>query len=186
MVWSITKRAPTSRFILRTQHRPVNEWQLSPDCVEPRGGRSLPISQVYTRNRLAERTGGKRVGRRIAPRWWIYTLIALSAVGQLRQAAGQTASANSLTEAQVRDKASNLLRQMTLDEKIAQLSQLPGFPVPEFKENVSKTLEEILKQVGAGSILWVSDPKEINRLQHVAVEQSRLHIPVLFGLDVIH
>jgi beta-glucosidase len=126
------------------------------------------------------------VGRRIAPRWWIYTLIALAVFVQLRQAAGQTASANSLTEAQVRDKASNLLRQMTLDEKIAQLSQLPGFPVPEFKESVSKTLEEILKQVGAGSVLWVSDPKEINRLQHVAVEQSRLHIPVLFGLDVIH
>jgi beta-glucosidase len=124
------------------------------------------------------------VGRRIAPRWWIHILIAL-AVGQLGQAAGQTPPAR-LTDAQVRDKASNLLRQMTLDEKIAQLSQLPGFPVPEFKENVSKTLEEILKQVGAGSVLWVSDPKEINRLQHVAVEQSRLHIPVLFGLDVIH
>jgi beta-glucosidase len=126
------------------------------------------------------------VGRRIAPRWWIYILMALAAVGQLGQAAAQTASANSPTDVQVRDKASNLLRQMTLDEKIAQLSQLPGFPVPEFKENVSKTLEEILKQVGAGSVLWVSDPKEINRLQHVAVEQSRLHIPVLFGLDVIH
>jgi beta-glucosidase len=126
------------------------------------------------------------VGRRIAPRWWIHILMALAAVGQLGQAAAQTASANSPTDAQVRDKASNLLRQMTLDEKIAQLSQLPGFPVPEFKENVSKTLEEILKQVGAGSVLWVSDPKEINRLQHVAVEQSRLHIPVLFGLDVIH
>lgn len=126
------------------------------------------------------------MGRRIAPRWWIYILMALAAVGQLGQAAAQTASANSPTDVQVRDKASNLLRQMTLDEKIAQLSQLPGFPVPEFKENVSKTLEEILKQVGAGSVLWVSDPKEINRLQHVAVEQSRLHIPVLFGLDVIH
>ena len=126
------------------------------------------------------------MGRRIAPRWWIHTLIALAAVGQLGQAAGQTPSANTLTDTQVRDKASNLLRQMTLDEKIAQLSQLPGFPVPEFKENVTKTLEEILKQVGAGSVLWVSDPKEINRLQHVAVEQSRLHIPVLFGLDVIH
>ena len=75
---------------------------------------------------------------------------------------------------------------MTLDEKIAQLSQLPGFPAPEFTENVKQPMEEILKQFGAGSILWVSDPKEINRLQHVAVEQSRLHIPVLFGLDVIH
>jgi beta-glucosidase len=126
------------------------------------------------------------VGRRIAPRWWIYILVVLAAAGQLRQAAGQTPSPNTLTDTQVRDKVSNLLRQMTLDEKIAQLSQLPGFPVPEFKENVSKPLDEILKQVGAGSILWVSDPKEINRLQHVAVEQSRLHIPVLFGLDVIH
>jgi beta-glucosidase len=47
-------------------------------------------------------------------------------------------------------------------------------------------MEQVLKQNGAGSILWVSDPKEINRLQHVAVEQTRLHIPVLFGLDVIH
>jgi beta-glucosidase len=116
----------------------------------------------------------------------MYFAIALAVIGQLGQAAGQTALPNSLTDAQVRDKVSNLLRQMTLDEKIAQLSQLPGFPVPEFKENINKPLEEILKQVGAGSVLWVSDPKEINRLQHVAVEQSRLHIPVLFGLDVIH
>ena len=96
------------------------------------------------------------------------------------------ASANPLTEQQVRDKASALLKQMTPDEKIAQLSQLPGLPAPEFRENVSQPMEEILKKYGAGSVLWVSDPKEIDRLQHVAVEQSRLHIPVLFGLDVIH
>jgi beta-glucosidase len=126
------------------------------------------------------------MGRPIALRWCIYFAIVLAVIGQLGQAAGQTALPNSLTDAQVRDKVSNLLRQMTLDEKIAQLSQLPGFSVPEFKENINKPLEEILKQVGAGSVLWVSDPKEINRLQHVAVEQSRLHIPVLFGLDVIH
>jgi beta-glucosidase len=76
---------------------------------------------------------------------------------------------------------------MTLQEKAAQLSQLPGFPLPEFKENADgKSMEDVLKEFGAGSILWVSDPKEINRLQHVAVEQTRLHIPVLFGLDVIH
>src|SRR2546423_7946316 len=39
---------------------------------------------------------------------------------------------------------------------------------------------------GAGSVLWVSDPKEINRWQHIAMDESRLHIPILFGLDVIH
>src|ERR1700733_2733989 len=97
-----------------------------------------------------------------------------------------TVSTNTSSETQIHDKAATLLQKMTLDEKIAQLSQLPGFAAPEFKENVSQTMEEILKQVGAGSILWISDPKEINRLQHVEVEQSQLHIPVLFGLDVIH
>ena len=101
-------------------------------------------------------------------------------------AQSNAASTNSLSEIQVHDKAAALLQQMTLDEKIAQLSQLPGLRAPEFKENVSEPMEEVLKQKGAGSILWVSDPKEINRLQHVAVEQTRLHIPVLFGLDVIH
>jgi len=78
------------------------------------------------------------------------------------------------------------LRQMTTQEKIAQLSQLPGFEISDFKQNVSQPIEDIIKQYGAGSVLWVSDPKEINRLQHIAVEQSRLHIPILFGLDVIH
>ena len=93
---------------------------------------------------------------------------------------------SSLTEAQIHDKAASLLQQMTLEEKAAQLSQLPGIPAQEFVENAGKPPEEVLKQFGAGSILWVSDPKEINRLQHVAVEQTRLHIPALFGLDVIH
>ena len=35
-------------------------------------------------------------------------------------------------------------------------------------------------------MLWVTDVKEINRLQHLAVEKSRLHIPLVIGYDVIH
>jgi len=127
----------------------------------------------------------------------VYVLIVVETLLlQPEQAATQTSGAraaetgglraNRLTEKQVRDKADHLLGEMTLDEKVAQLSQLPGMSVPEFQENVKQPTEEILKQFGAGSILWISDPKEIDRLQHVAVEQSRLHIPVLFGLDVIH
>jgi beta-glucosidase len=109
-----------------------------------------------------------------------------AAQSQPSRSVASSTSASVLTESQVRDKAATLLQQMTLDEKIAQLSQLPGMDTPEFKENVKEPMEEVLKKNGAGSILWVSDPKEINRLQHVAVEQTRLHIPVLFGLDVIH
>ena len=88
--------------------------------------------------------------------------------------------------AQSPPKASELLRQMTLEEKIAQLSQLPGFPIGEFMEQVGSPPEEVVRKYGAGSVLWVSDPKQINRWQHIAVDESRLHIPILFGLDVIH
>lgn len=87
--------------------------------------------------------------------------------------------------AQSHPNARQLLRQMTLEEKIAQLSQLPGFPLPEFLEQVGNP-EEVVRKYGAGSVLWVSDPKQINRWQHIAVDESRLHIPILFGLDVIH
>ena len=85
--------------------------------------------------------------------------------------------------AQAKPDAQDLLRQMTLQEKIAQLSQLPGFAL--VKDTGDKP-EDTVRKYGAGSVLWVSDPKEINRWQHIAVDESRLHIPILFGLDVIH
>ena len=88
--------------------------------------------------------------------------------------------------AQKPPNAQDLLQQMTLQEKIAQLSQLPGFPIPGFKETTGELPEEIVRKYGAGSVLWVPDAKEINRWQRIAVDESRLHIPILFGLDVIH
>ena len=87
--------------------------------------------------------------------------------------------------AQTHPSAKDLLRQMTLEEKVAQLSQLPGFDIPEFKEQVGDP-KDVVRKYGAGSVLWVKDPKEINIWQHIAVDESRLHIPILFGLDVIH
>ena len=82
--------------------------------------------------------------------------------------------------AQVNDRVNDLLRQMTLEEKIGQLTQL-GQYIPD-----TVPIDDRIRQGQVGSILWLSDPAEINRLQHIAVEQSRLHIPLLFGLDVIH
>jgi beta-glucosidase len=69
---------------------------------------------------------------------------------------------------------------MTLEEKIGQLSQLFDFPQ-------SKTpIDEEVSKGEVGSLLFVTDPVEINRLQHLAVEKTRLHIPLIFGFDVIH
>jgi len=87
-----------------------------------------------------------------------------------------------LTDQEVDKRVNALLQQMTLEEKIGQLAQLPG---AAFVPDAAKPEDRIRKGQG-GSVLWLSDPASINRLQHVAIEQSRLHIPILFGLDVIH
>jgi len=74
----------------------------------------------------------------------------------------------------------DLLHKMTLEEKIGQMSQI-ALNQPQ---DVSPDQRILNGQVG--SFLFVTDPNEINRLQHIAVERSRLHIPLIFGFDVIH
>src|SRR5262245_51309938 len=84
---------------------------------------------------------------------------------------------------QVEAKASNLLARMTLEEKVGQLSQY--FYLAELPAQAAFVEGEI-RAGRAGSLLFVADPRETNRLQRLAVEQSRLGIPLLFGFDVIH
>src|SRR5690242_7720723 len=72
-------------------------------------------------------------------------------------------------------RVNSLLAKMTLQEKLEQVQLLPDFLVTD---------QEVQK--GLGSVLSVTDPVQINRLQHIAVEQSRLHIPLLFAYDTIH
>ena len=78
-------------------------------------------------------------------------------------------------------RADALLKQMTLEEKIGQLNQAGATFAPGAPSD-----EELVRKGLAGSVLWISEPAAINRMQKIAVEQSRLHIPLLIGLDVIH
>ncbi len=82
-------------------------------------------------------------------------------------------------------RADALLKQMTLEEKIGQLNQAGAFHLPGRASGLPSADEQVRKGL-AGSVLWVSEPAAINRLQKIAVEESRLHIPLLIGLDVIH
>jgi beta-glucosidase len=79
----------------------------------------------------------------------------------------------------VHQRVEALLKQMTLEEKIGQLSQLFAF-------GPSKGIDDAVEKGQVGSLLFVTDPAEINRLQHLAVEKTRMHIPLIFGFDVIH
>jgi beta-glucosidase len=82
-------------------------------------------------------------------------------------------------EQAVRQRVDALLKEMTLEEKIGQLSQLFAFGPP-------KPIEEAVVKGQLGSVLFVTDPVVVNRYQHLAVEKTRMHIPLIFGFDVIH
>jgi beta-glucosidase len=83
----------------------------------------------------------------------------------------------------VRARVDALLAQMTIEEKAGQITQyFDFFRAPEEAKRVAAEVAA----GRAGSLLFVADPVEINRLQHIAVEETRLKIPVLFGYDVIH
>ncbi len=91
----------------------------------------------------------------------------------------QTATPPQLFTQATSQRANDLLRKMTLEEKIGQMTQLFVFAP-------SKDVDDRIAAGHMGSALFVTDPTEINRLQHIAVEKSRLHIPLIFGFDVIH
>lgn len=73
-----------------------------------------------------------------------------------------------------------LLAQMTLDEKIGQLNQLNG------SGWVSPDISGAIKGGAVGSILNEVNLETVNELQRIAVEENRLHIPLIFARDVIH
>ncbi|HVE61485.1 MAG TPA: beta-glucosidase BglX, partial [Chitinophagaceae bacterium] len=79
----------------------------------------------------------------------------------------------------------NLMNRMTLDEKIGQLN-LPsiGFDVtgPILSQNVS----EKIRKGNVGGVFNTFTPIAVRKLQDIAVKETRLKIPLLFGYDVIH
>jgi beta-glucosidase len=89
-----------------------------------------------------------------------------------------------------------LLGSMTTQEKAGQLTQYFSFTLPAGAEPdpalgldpgaQPRAVESALGRGEAGSLLFVTDPAEINRLQRLAVQGNRHGIPLLFGFDVIH
>ncbi len=87
------------------------------------------------------------------------------------------------------NKVDSLLSFMTLDEKIGQMNQYTGFwdvtgPVPENGTAADKYKH--LAEGKVGSMLNIHRTENARAVQKVAVEQSRLGIPLILGFDVIH
>jgi len=120
-----------------------------------------------------------------------------------RQASQSHDSNAQLADPKIEARVEKLLGQMTLDEKIGQLMQYndtgdgpaaAGAPVEQPQGIAAKNPETTSpvnsKQLAAtgrlGSMLNTVGKDRTNMYQHLAVEKSRLHIPLLFGADVIH
>ncbi|MEZ7516648.1 beta-glucosidase BglX [Flavobacterium frigidarium] len=82
-----------------------------------------------------------------------------------------------------------LMKQMTLEEKVGQMNQYNGFwdvtgPAP--KGGSAELKYEHLRKGWVGSMLTVRGVKEVRAVQKIAVEETRLGIPLIIGFDVIH
>lgn len=93
--------------------------------------------------------------------------------------------ADQLANPEIEKKVDALLRQMTLEEKVGQLAQYsagqptgPGTGMTNYDDMIAKG--------EMGALFNVVTSRDTNAYQHLAVEKSRLHIPLIFGLDVIH
>jgi beta-glucosidase len=98
---------------------------------------------------------------------------------------GLTAAKAAAPATSVDERVRGLLAQMTLEEKVGQLVQYSSPHALTGPGSVAE-LSPRIQAGGAGSLLNVIGAAETRKWQKIAVESSRLHIPLLFGLDVIH
>lgn len=114
-----------------------------------------------------------------------FILLFTIALGFSIQAMSQISNA----DMPINDRVEALLQRMTLEEKIGQMNQYTGFwdatgPVPKDDGNARKY--EHLRKGWVGSMLNVRGTEQVRALQRIAVEESRLGIPLIFGFDVVH
>jgi beta-glucosidase len=116
----------------------------------------------------------------------LLSLLLLAGSGWLSAAAQTSPVPNpQLASKEVNARVEALLKKMTLDEKIGQLVQYAaGYATGPGASNLH--YDELVARGQVGSMLNVVGAEAVNHYQHIAVEKSRLHIPILFGLDVIH
>jgi beta-glucosidase len=108
----------------------------------------------------------------------------LTAQGETPVSAVDSGGGN-FADPKVDARAEAILRSMSLEEKIGQLVQYSAGQ-PTGPGTGRTYYKDMIGHGQIGSLLNVIDTPLLNEYQHIAVEKSRLHIPLLFGLDVIH
>src|SRR6266545_2700482 len=142
-----------------------------------------PLGQGAEARLLEPRlAGGGAMGPRGRRAVTVAMIVALSSlvvggVGAAPQSSDESAlqPASQTADPGIERKVNNLLGQMTIDEKLQQLQLLSDGQITDADA-----------RAGVGSVFSLTDPAKINHFQQVAVNESRLHIPILFAYDTIH
>ena len=92
---------------------------------------------------------------------------------------------NALADAISEQKVEALLQKMTLEEKVGQLVQYSAGQ-PTGPGTGRTDYEDMIRKGEIGALFNITTARQVNAYQRMAIEGSRLHIPLLFGLDVIH
>lgn len=111
----------------------------------------------------------------------------LFALTALAMVACSTSPKMSKEEKEAFDFADQLIKKMTLQEKLGQLQQFVSSKGDVTgPDGEKRNVEEAIRQGTVGSFLSIRSKDEMWRLQKIAIEESRLGIPLIFGFDIIH
>ncbi len=119
-----------------------------------------------------------------------YLFVCFLAVSQILTAQKKPATTPVYKDprASIETRINDLLQRMTIEEKAGQLNQLNGgvFTGPAVNDAGQMGKVQMVRESKIGSFLNVTGVKETKNIQRVAVEETRLGIPILFAFDVIH
>ncbi|WP_428835655.1 beta-glucosidase BglX [Sphingobacterium ginsenosidimutans] len=96
-----------------------------------------------------------------------------------------SAAANAQNDPKMDQFIDQLMAKMTVEEKIGQLNLVTGGEATT-GTTVSTDVEAKIRNGQIGGIFSMSTPSKIRKTQEIAIKQSRLRIPIIFGMDVIH
>lgn len=91
-----------------------------------------------------------------------------------------------LLSPQTETRIDSIITLMTIDEKLGQLNQIGGTWYDTKTERLNEEQTAMLKAGRIGSFLGINGAAETGRIQRIAMEETRMKIPVLFGADIIH
>lgn len=111
--------------------------------------------------------------------------VLISAITAAAQTNNGALQEGTLADPKIDERVEYILQRLTLKEKVGQLVQYSAGQ-PTGPGTGRTDYEEMIAAGEISALLNVVDPKQINLYQHIAMEKSRMRIPILFGLDVLH